>query len=60
MSRPQKIIPPIKGTFNGILTSIALGSGKGKKAAVKLAKKADEPNIIKASEPKPPKQRPKS
>jgi hypothetical protein len=39
MSRPQKIIPPIKGSFSGILTSIAMGSGKGKKAALKLARK---------------------
>jgi hypothetical protein len=33
MSRPQKIIPPIKGDFNSILSAVALGSGKGKKAA---------------------------
>jgi hypothetical protein len=38
MSRPQKIIPPIKGSFNSILTSVAIGSGVGKKAALKLAK----------------------
>jgi len=38
MSRPQKIIPPIKGSFNSILASVALGSGKGKCAALKLAR----------------------
>jgi hypothetical protein len=38
MSRPQKIIPPVKGNFQSILTSVALGSGAGKKAAIKLAK----------------------
>jgi hypothetical protein len=37
MSRPQKIIPPIKGDFNSILTSVAMGSGKGKRTAIKLA-----------------------
>jgi hypothetical protein len=53
MSRPQKIIPPVKGSFNGILTSIAMGSGTGKRAAVKLARaKGADQNIIKASEPK--------
>jgi hypothetical protein len=29
MSRPPKLIPPIKGTFNGILKAIASGSGAG-------------------------------
>ena len=38
MSRPQKIIPPIKGSFDSILKSVALGSGVGKRAALKLAK----------------------
>ena len=37
MSRPQKIIPPIKGDFNSILKSVAMGSGAGKRAAIKLA-----------------------
>jgi hypothetical protein len=56
MSRPQKIIPPIKGSFNDILKSVAMGSGVGKRAAVKLARsKAAEQNIIKASQPQPPK-----
>jgi hypothetical protein len=38
MSRPQKIIPPIKGDFNSILTSVAMGSGAGKKTAIRLAR----------------------
>jgi hypothetical protein len=38
MSRPQKIIPPIKGDFNSILAAVAMGSGKGKRAAINLAK----------------------
>ncbi|HTX22848.1 MAG TPA: hypothetical protein VMD27_13450 [Candidatus Aquilonibacter sp.] len=38
MSRPQKIIPPIKGDFNSILSAVAMGSGKGKRAAIKLAR----------------------
>jgi hypothetical protein len=38
MSRPQKIIPPIKGDFNSILASVAMGSRKGKHAAIKLAR----------------------
>ncbi len=29
MSRPQKIIPPVKGSFNSILRSVAMGSGAG-------------------------------
>jgi hypothetical protein len=46
MSRPQKIHKPIKGAFNNILASIAMGSGKGKNAAQRLQ---DTP--IKASQP---------
>jgi hypothetical protein len=38
MSRPQKIIPPIKGDFNAILGAVAMGSGAGKRAALKLAR----------------------
>ena len=52
MSRPQKIIPPIKGDFNSILSAVAMGSGKGKRAAIKLARlKAADQNILKASQP---------
>jgi len=39
MSRPQKIHPPIKGSFLDILGAVAMGSGKGKKAALRLARK---------------------
>jgi hypothetical protein len=38
MSRKPKTIPPIVGNFNDILSSIAMGSGKGKKTAIKLAR----------------------
>jgi hypothetical protein len=56
MSRPQKIIPPIKGDFNNILRAVAMGSGVGKRAAIKLARgKSAGQNIIKASEPPTPK-----
>jgi hypothetical protein len=51
MSRPQKIVPPIKGTFTDILTSIAIGSGKGRRAAKKLAQNP----IIKATDKTPKK-----
>jgi hypothetical protein len=55
MSRPQKIIPPIKGSFNSILTSVAMGSGKGKKAAINLAKeKSGAFSITKTPEPPKP------
>ncbi|MGD0540367.1 MAG: hypothetical protein ABSB33_02505 [Tepidisphaeraceae bacterium] len=52
MSRPQKIIPPIKGDFNSILSAVAMGSGKGKRAALKLARKK---NILKTSQAMPKK-----
>ena len=39
MSRPQKMHKPIAGGFGNILAAIAVGSGKGKKAALKLKKK---------------------
>jgi len=53
MSRPQKIHPPLKGGFNNILASIAIGSGKGKAAAQRLAahKPAQKPP---ANPPKKP------
>ena len=51
MSRPQKIIPPIKGSFNSILASVAMGSGKGKTAAKELARNP----VIKPPESKPKK-----
>jgi hypothetical protein len=46
MSRPQKIHKPIKGGFNNILASVALGNAAGKKTAEKLAR-----HPIKAKEP---------
>jgi hypothetical protein len=59
MSRPQKIIPPIKGSFNSILSSVAMGSGIGKRAAIKLARrKAAGQNIVKATDHTPPPKKP--
>ena len=58
MSRPQKIIPPVKGSFNDILTSVAMGSGAGKRAAIKLARAraaGKEPDVIKAHDRTPEK-----
>ena len=46
MSRPQKLHKPIKGQFNNILASVALGQGKAKKAAIK------QTGTIRASKPK--------
>jgi hypothetical protein len=43
MSRPQKIIPPVKGSFNNILRSVAMGSGAGKRAARELARNPIRP-----------------
>ncbi len=54
MSRPQKIIPPIKGSFSGILSAVAMGSGKGKRAALKLAR--EKSGALKPATPKPTKQ----
>ena len=51
MSRPQKIIPPIKGSFNSILGSIAMGSGVGKRAALKLAKEKGQKSKSQPSQP---------
>jgi len=53
MSRPQKIIPPIKGEFNSILSAVAMGSGKGRRAAIKLAK--EKTGALKSPMPQPPK-----
>ena len=59
MSRPQKIIPPIKGDFNNILRAVAMGSGVGKRAAIKLARsKAAGQNIVKATDHTPPSKKP--
>jgi hypothetical protein len=43
MSRPRKIHPPIKGDFNSVLGAVAMGSGKGKKAAVELHANRSKP-----------------
>jgi hypothetical protein len=39
MSRPKKMHEPLKGGFNQILSAVALGTGKGKRAAEALASK---------------------
>lgn len=46
MSRPQKIIPPVKGKFTDIINAIADGRGMGK------TKRREDDGVIKASEPK--------
>lgn len=54
MSRPQKIIPPIKASFGDIVGAIALGKGKGKRVALKLAKsKATHPKPAQSATKKP-------
>jgi hypothetical protein len=60
MSRPQKIIPPIKGSFDSILTSVAMGSGVGKRSALKLAREKSplQENIIKAPDQTSPSKKP--
>jgi hypothetical protein len=49
MSRPQKIIPQIKGGFTDIITAIADGKG------VVKAKRPKSEDVLKASQPKPKK-----
>jgi hypothetical protein len=44
MSRPKKMHEPLKGGFNGILSAVAMGSGKGKSAAMALARKKASPS----------------
>jgi hypothetical protein len=51
MSRPQKIIPPVRGSFNSILRSVAMGSGKGRQAAKELAR---NPVVRQTPPPKKP------
>jgi hypothetical protein len=53
MSRPLKIIPPIKGTFNEILTRIADGHGVNK--PVQPDRMTRSNNVIKATDKTPPK-----
>jgi hypothetical protein len=52
MSRPQKIHPPLKGDFNSILAAVAMGTGKGKRAAKELQERR---NAEKKSAPTPKK-----
>ena len=51
MSRPQKMHKPLKGGFNNILASVAMGKGTAKRAARKAM--FERPSV-KASEPKLP------
>ena len=53
MSRPQKIHPPIKCDFNSILGAVAIGSGKGKRTAIKLAR--EKVGALKSQPQSPPK-----
>ncbi len=49
MSRPRKMHKPLKGGFNNILASVAMGKGTAKRAAQKTATDATS---VKASQPK--------
>ena len=50
MSRPQKIIPPIKGGFENIINAIADGRG-----VVKASQPKSKDGFVRAAPPKPPK-----
>ena len=50
MSRPQKIIPPVKGSFANIIASIANGRG-----VAKVKAKQVKNNVVEAANEKPPK-----
>jgi hypothetical protein len=54
MSRPQKIIPPIKGSFGVILNSVAIGSGKGRRTALKLMREKPSQEADKKTDQKKP------
>jgi hypothetical protein len=43
MSRPQKKHKPLKGAFNEILAAVAMGRGRGKKAAKELQTERGKP-----------------
>jgi len=43
MSRPQKIHPPLKADFNKALAAVAMGSGRGKRAALSLQRNPQKP-----------------
>lgn len=50
MSRPQKIIPPVKGTFQEIIDAVAAGKG------VRLIRSKPRPkNLEQPASPKKPK-----
>lgn len=54
MSRPQKIHKPIKGDFNSILGAVAMGSGMGRRTAVRLARsKPQQEKVVRPPETKP-------
>jgi len=38
MSRQQKLHKPLKGDFNSILAAVAMGEGKAKRTAQKVAR----------------------
>jgi hypothetical protein len=48
MSRPQKIIPPVKGTFQGIINSVATGKG------MKQIRNMPRPKNVEVKQPKKP------
>jgi len=48
MSRPQKIIPPIKGTFTDIINAVADGKGVPK---ARTRNMVNEKQVVRASQP---------
>jgi hypothetical protein len=52
MSRPQKIIPPVKGTFTEIINAVADGKGVLKSRTKDMA---NERKFTRSSGPPPPK-----
>ncbi|MGA2540965.1 MAG: hypothetical protein ABSG78_05320 [Verrucomicrobiota bacterium] len=56
MSRPRKMHKPLKGGFNEILAAVAMGSGAGKRAALKLQRNPVKPPLLteKVGAVKPP------
>jgi hypothetical protein len=54
MSRPRKLHKPLKGGFNDILSAVAMGSGKGKRAAKQLQRTPVKAHELQARRAKKP------
>lgn len=53
MSRPRKMHDPLAGGLNDILRAVAIGEGRGKQAALKLAKDKEKTKPKSAQEKRP-------